>query len=75
MNTGGQPCSGAAVPLTRENFAMKAGNEVNKRIPKDEIGYRDVLAFILAAFSLVLPFTLIVIAVFAGLWLILKILF
>ena len=54
---------------------MKEGNEVDKRIPKDEIGYRDVLAFILAAFSLVLPFTLIVIAVFAGLWLILKILF
>jgi hypothetical protein len=46
-----------------------------KGIPKDEIGFRDVLAFILAAFSHVLPYTLIVIGVFAGLWLILKILF
>ena len=54
---------------------MKERNDAEKGIPKDEIGFRDVLAFILAAFSHILPFTLIVIGVFAGLWLILKILF
>jgi hypothetical protein len=68
-------CSLCKISFTKpwESFAMKERAE--KGIPKDEIGFRDVLAFILAAFSHILPYTLIVIGVFAGLWLILKILF
>jgi len=43
-------------------------------IPPERMGFRDVLAFILAAFRNVLPFTLLVIAVFAILLLVFKLL-
>ena len=39
-------------------------------LPPERLGWRDVLAYILAAFRSVLPFTLITIAVFAALLLI-----
>ncbi len=53
----------------------KERKEAKNKAPKEEIGFRDVLAFIMAAFSHVLPITLIVIGVFALLLLILKLVF
>jgi hypothetical protein len=43
-------------------------------IPQERMGFRDVLAFILAAFWTVLPFTLIAIGVFVVLLLIFRLL-
>ncbi len=43
--------------------------------PDERMGLSDVTAFILAAFSHILPFTLIVIGIFAALLIILKIMF
>ncbi len=49
--------------------------KAKNKAPKEEIGLPDVLAFIMAAFSHVLPITLIVVGVFALLLLILKLVF
>jgi hypothetical protein len=49
--------------------------EAQNKDPNVKIGLRDLLAFILAAFSHALPITLIVIGVFALLLLILKLVF
>jgi len=43
-------------------------------IPTERLGWRDVLAYILAAFRTVLPFTLIAIAVFVILLVVFKLL-
>lgn len=43
-------------------------------IPQERMGFRDILAFILAAFWTVLPFTLIAIGVFVVLLLIFRLL-
>jgi hypothetical protein len=41
-------------------------------VPRDRMGFRDILAFVLAAFWTVLPFTLIAIGVFVVLLLIFR---
>ena len=80
-----QPSIGTAAPIARQGLCggitiekvwhFMDRKKAKNKAPKEEIGLPDVLAFIMAAFSHILPITLIVIGVFALLILILKLVF